>query len=88
MELLEIVRSDWRNLKSIRKNRQTVEICLAAVTQCGNALKWVKNQTPEICLAAYEANPECIKFMHPGILNYISPSLKNRLEPKEDATIP
>jgi len=34
------------------EDKQTREVCLAAVMECGWALEYVKERTPEICLAA------------------------------------
>lgn len=51
-EILEAVQMDGSALKNIRQELQTPEICLTAVKQNGMALKYVKEQTIEICLAA------------------------------------
>lgn len=42
---------------------QTDEMCLAAVTNCGTALQYVKNKTKEICDAAFKQNAWAIQFM-------------------------
>ena len=45
-------------------NYQTEEICLAAVKNNGEALKYVHHQTDEICRAACLNNRYAIKYMH------------------------
>ena len=44
-------------------NVQTPEICMAAVQQDGEALKYVKVQTPEICLAAIQYDENNLKLV-------------------------
>jgi hypothetical protein len=43
--------------------KQTPEICLAAVRQDGRALWYVKKQTQEICRAAARQNSRAINFV-------------------------
>jgi len=40
---------------------QANEICLAAVTRDGHALKFVNKQTPDICVVAIEQNEFALK---------------------------
>ena len=55
---LEKVNQDCYNFGYVK--RQTPNICLAAVTRYGDALKYVMKQTLEICLAAVQNNwPTC-----------------------------
>jgi hypothetical protein len=44
-------------------NRQTPELCLAAVRQNGLALQYVKDQTPEICLEAVRRNGSALQYI-------------------------
>ena len=39
------------------------EYCLEAVKENGFALKWVKNQTPDICLEAVKQNGFALRFV-------------------------
>ncbi|MCK5344881.1 MAG: DUF4116 domain-containing protein, partial [Candidatus Heimdallarchaeota archaeon] len=56
---------------------QTLEICLAAVTQNGYALQYVKKQTPEICLAAVTQNDCALQFVkNPNIRILVEKELK------------
>src|SRR6056297_4026484 len=48
-DIVRVTKDRW-HIKHVK--RQTLEICLAAVSHDGGALKYVKQQTPEICLAA------------------------------------
>jgi hypothetical protein len=43
--------------------RQTPEICLAAVQQTGQALRYVKQQTLEICLAAVQQDGWALEYV-------------------------
>lgn len=60
---LEAVREDWRILKHIRLDEETPDVCMAAVKQNGNALKFVDNQTPEICMAAVKQDGNALRFV-------------------------
>ena len=42
---------------------QTLEICLEAVKQNGNALQYVKNKTPEICLEAVKQKGYILQYV-------------------------
>ena len=44
--------------------KQTPEICLAAVKENGNALYYVKDQTPELCLAAVKQDERALQFVN------------------------
>lgn len=44
-------------------DRQTEEICIAAVEQDGMLLRYVNNQTFKICLAAVRQNPRAIMYI-------------------------
>jgi hypothetical protein len=59
---LEYVKLNECILQSIQE--QTPEICLAAVTQDGRALRFVKKQTPEICNAAVRQNHLAEKYIN------------------------
>lgn len=50
MHYLQEVLSNDMQLEEVPLKSQTPEICLAAVTRWGNALQYVKEQTPKICL--------------------------------------
>lgn len=47
----------------LQSHEQTPEVCLAAVRQNGQALKFVKEQTPEICLAAVQRDSHALIYV-------------------------
>ena len=65
---------------------QTPELCMAAVTQTGWALKYVNTQTPELCMAAVtyklgqilESDPDCKVLVVTDTVQ--SPWLDSKLE--------
>ena len=82
-------------------NKQTPEICLAAIKRDGWALIFVHNQTPEICLAAVNQNGGALKHVHnqtPEIclaavkqdsyaLRYVEERIFDEIEKKDSKTL-
>ena len=54
---LDAVKRDGMLLKDIPEEEQTEEICIAAIEQNIQAFSYVKKQTVNICLEAYEKCP-------------------------------
>lgn len=50
-------------LDIVPEHMRTVDICMKAVRVNGLALQFVKEQTPEICLAAVERTPEASRYV-------------------------
>ena len=50
-------------IESLEESDQTPEICMAAVTQNGLTLQFVKNQTPEICIASVTQNGAALQYV-------------------------
>ena len=50
------------NLKQL-KNQSYKDITLENIKQDGDALKYVKNQTPELCLAAVQQDGDALKYV-------------------------
>jgi len=46
------------------KDLQTPELCMAAVTQNGDALKYVEYQTPELCMAAVQQTGRALQYVN------------------------
>ena len=67
--LINFCKCNGMNLKHIKLDSQTVEICLTAVQQNGLALQFVKEQTEEICNNAVLNNPLAIQFVKNEFLN-------------------
>ena len=82
---------------AIRK-RSTTEICLAAVEQNGNALRYVQDQTTEICLEAVEQSGNALQyvdskfFLEDGanimLVPNKNPSQQTMEQPPADSDIP
>ena len=60
---LKKVKIDGYQLKKIGRRYQTAKICMAAVLQNCNALKYVKDQTEEICLAAVQQDGNVLMYV-------------------------
>jgi hypothetical protein len=58
---LYAVNYSFYNIKFVKN--KTLEICLAAVKQCGTMLKYIDNQTPEICIEAIKNDPYSIAYV-------------------------
>jgi uncharacterized pyridoxamine 5'-phosphate oxidase family protein len=52
------------NPKLFSRMVQNTKICLAAVSQYGNALQYVHEQTPEICLAAVRQSRDFLQYIN------------------------
>ena len=59
---------DYEEFRNLSAEKQTPEICMAAVKQNGWALKWVKTQTPELCMAAGKRNGYALKWVRNNAL--------------------
>lgn len=61
--MLNAVKHDGMQLRYISYDRQTEELCLASVTQCGQSLGYVSNPTNEIYLAAVRQDLNALSFI-------------------------
>ena len=61
--LLEIVKKNGLLLKFVKEEDQTEEICLAAINENTDALRYVFHQTRDICIKSIETNPYSIKHI-------------------------
>jgi hypothetical protein len=51
-------------------NRQTPELCMAAVCHDGYALLHVREQTPELCMAAVQQNGIVLEYVNEEFKTY------------------
>ena len=61
VEPWRLVKESFRNFPFVEK--QTPELCLAAVQACGRMIRYVKRQTPAICLAAVQQEGGALFFV-------------------------
>ena len=50
-------------IESFVKTNEWIELCMAAVSQDGRALEYVKEQTPELCMAAVSQDGRALTFI-------------------------
>jgi len=52
-----------KSIKAFVESSEFQDICIAAVTQNGDALQYVKKQTPELCMAAVTQNSYALRYV-------------------------
>ena len=70
-------------LHEVPDEYRTLELCLEAVKQNGEALRFVKEQTFEICFEAIKHDRKFIKYIEPKYLKYILKQCIKRIIPRD-----
>jgi hypothetical protein len=64
-ELISLVRRNPSSIKYIIERKQSIKLCIIAVTSFGMNLQYVKNQSKEICMEAVKNFNLAFKYVEP-----------------------